>query len=112
MKSARPCERRRALLHVRTDNAVQDAPCPPLHFGCSPARERQQKYALGVGTREYQRRNTMRDRVGLAGSGARDNQQLPLSTIGTDPTLDGSTLLRIHGIQMRIREAAVPADEA
>ena len=67
------------------------------HFIGGAARKSQQQDALGIGPMRDQARHAVRQRVGLAGPGAGDNQQRSRRAWRTvDIVLDGSTLLGIQ----------------
>ena len=67
----------------------------PLHLRRRAPREREQQDALRIGAVQRQMRDAMRQRVGLAGAGAGDDQQRPLAArIRPRAVLDGEPLLR------------------
>ncbi len=77
---------------------VRDALGPAQHFLRGAAREGQQQDPLGRHALEQQMRDPMRERIGLAGSRARDDEQRPGREAGTArPAVRGSVIL--GGIQ-------------
>src|SRR5690606_33022871 len=52
-----------------------DALHPALHLGCGAAREGEQQDAPWIGATDDEMRNPVRQGVGFAGTGARDDQE-------------------------------------
>ena len=71
------------------------------HLGCRAARERHQQDAARIGAADDQMGDAVRQRVGLAGPGAGDDQERSADmAIGRDAVLDGSPLLRIERFEI------------
>ena len=83
-----------------------DALDTPRHFGGGAPRKRHQQDAPGIGAVDDQMGDPMRQRVGLAGSGAGNHQQRrtrPAVTLGRDAVLDGPALLWIEAFEIARR---------
>ena len=92
-----PDQIRPALAFV-PDRAVEDALRAPLHLGGGAAREGEQQDAMRVGAAHHQMRDAMRERVGLARTGAGDDQQR--ARVAVRAVLDRRALIRIEAIEV------------
>ena len=72
----------------------------PGHFGGGAAREGHQQDAAGIGAVDDQMGDPMRQRVGLAGSGAGDHQQGREGARSRCAMLDGAPLFRIEAVEI------------
>ena len=100
---------------------MSDALRPAQHLLGGAAREGQQQNALGRDALEQQMRDAMRERVGLAGARARDDEQRPGRKAGTARRAVGGSLV-LGGIQalgerigrrfldVRVHERAIMAE--
>ena len=70
----------------------------PLHLGGGAAREGEQQDAVRVGAAHHQMRDAVRERVGLARAGARDDQQR--ARVAVRAVLDRRALIRIEAIEI------------
>ena len=88
---------------VRAAKLKQDQVDPADHFRRRAPGKRQQHHASRIGALPDQPRHPMRQRRGLAGTSAGDDEQR--SRLGQWPTamLDGTALLRIELFQARRR---------
>ena len=100
----RPADRGRTLRRPSQD-AAEDARRPPLHLHRRPARERQQQDPLRIGTPAHEVRHAMREGVGLARTGAGDDQQRSRFGLGTEAVLDRAALLRVQRRQAGVGTA-------
>ena len=76
------------------------------HFGGGASRKRHQQNAPGIGAVDDQMGDPVRQRVGLAGSGACNYQQRrsrPAVTPGHNAVLDGAALFRIEAFEVARR---------
>ena len=83
-----------------------DALDAPAHLGGGAPRKRHQQDAPGIGAVDDQMGDPVRQRVGLAGSGAGDHQQRrsrPAVMRGHDAVLDGPALLWIEAFEVARR---------
>ena len=86
-----------ALRSRSAEPQLQQLSRPTLHLGRCPAAEREQQDPLRVGTVSNQVRDAEGKRVGLAGSGAGDDQQRTgVARVRTRAVLDREPLLRVQ----------------
>ena len=73
---------------------------PAGHFGRGPTRKRHQQDTARISTIEDEMRNAVRQRVGLSGARAGDDEQRRARRAGLflNAMLHSSSLLRIEGI--------------
>ncbi len=74
VERARPLQCGGRLRHRCAERAMEKLPRPALHFRRRPARKRQQQNALRIRADADQVRDAVGERVGLAGTGAGDDQ--------------------------------------
>ena len=97
VEGAGPRQAGRRLAAAQAEHAVQHAAGAARHLAGGTPRERQQQDALRIGAALDQPGNPVRQRVGLAGTGAGDDQQRPrYAILGADIVLDGGTLLAVQ----------------
>ncbi len=90
----RPGER--GGLPVRAHDACRDALDPARHLGGGAPREGEQQDAAGIDAVDDEMRDPMRQGVGLAGAGARDDQQRTSLGIDRAAVLYGAPLIGIE----------------
>jgi len=91
-------------------NGVIDVPRSALRrLGGGATRERHQQYAARIGAVDDQVRDPMRQRVGLAGSGACDHEQRSKGAQARCAILDGLPLFRIETVEVSAIENVVEA---
>ena len=99
---------------LRRKDLRSDPLDPSRHLGGGTARERQQHDAAGIDAVDDEVRHPMRQRVGLAGAGAGDDQQRAGLGEGRAAVLHGAPLLRVElgemggGHRLRRRESGMP----
>ncbi len=103
MKGAGPVDGGKPRAHAA---AGEDALHPPLHFLRGAPGKGEQQDAAGIGALTDEISHPMRKRLGLAGTGPRDNQQGPTAR----SVLRGAGLIRVevcktvrwrHGSELR-----------
>ena len=85
-------------LSPSTLRAIRSTRC--RHLGRRAARERHQQDAARIGAVDDQMRDAMGERVGLAGSGAGDDQQRRNGPVARRAMLDGAPLFRIEAFEI------------
>src|SRR5690349_14960896 len=75
VKRSRPWERVRSAARGNAENTIEDGAGPALHFGGRPAGKRREQHSLRVGAAEGEVRDTIGERIRLAGSGAGNDEQ-------------------------------------
>jgi len=75
VEGARPCKGVCHDVGLVAEHLGADALDPLSHLGCCPTGKRHQQDTAGIGARDDELRNTVRERVGLAGASACNDQQ-------------------------------------
>jgi hypothetical protein len=103
MKRPGPCERIGHDAGFAPKNLGADALDAAAHFGRGPAGKGHQQGAARIGAADDQMGDSMRQRVRLAGTRSRDDQQRTADrSIGkANPMLHGSALFAVQCLQMR-----------
>ncbi len=103
VKRAGPGQRRSDRLGIAWKHLAGDARNAASHFSGCTARERHQQNSAGIGAANQQMRDAMGERVGLAGSGAGNDQQRGAGRGELAAMRDRAALLRIEIVEIICR---------